>query len=279
VAQAERYESEGNALDTVIICDIVIGLMRLMMPLFRKNTDPSVFTSSYRKSLKREIDFVLEERSQSRCRELAMNHPVCKHVIKIARTYPQYTTGKVLTIRGLAEELGCSAMPVRESVRRLVALGALEMQSTRRISVARMTNERFQEILAARTLLEPEISARALPKVNRTLIRTMQRIDYELSEAIEKGDPDMYSQKNWEFHFTLYRAAECPILMRLIESVWLQFGPFMRMVIGRLGTTYQVDQHQKAVEALKKKDEAALREAIRLDIRDGMERIALDLQK
>lgn len=190
-----------------------------------------------------------------------------------------FEPGKVLTIRGLAEELGCSAMPVRESVRRLVALGALEMQSTRRISVARMTDERFREILAARTLLEPEISARALPKVDRTLVRTMQTIDNELSEAIEKGDPDMYSQKNWEFHFTLYRAAECPILMRLIESVWLQFGPFMRMVIGRLGTSYQVDQHQKAVEALKKKDEAALREAIRLDIKDGMERIALDLQK
>ena len=190
-----------------------------------------------------------------------------------------FEPGKVLTIRGLAQELGCSAMPVRESVRRLVALGALEMQSTRRISVASMTEPRFQEILSARVLLEPEISARALPATNKKLIQQLERIDQELDDAINKGDPEMYSQKNWEFHFTIYRASECPILLRLIESVWLQFGPFMRMVTGRLGTTYQVDQHVKAIEAMKNNDEVALREAIRLDIQDGMERIALDFKE
>ena len=190
-----------------------------------------------------------------------------------------FEPGKVLTIRGLAQEFGCSAMPVRESVRRLVALGALEMQSTRRISVASMTEPRFQEILSARVLLEPEISARALPAVNKKLIQQLERIDQELDDAINKGDPEMYSQKNWEFHFTIYRASECPILLRLIESVWLQFGPFMRMVTGRLGTTYQVDQHVKAIEAMKNNDEVALREAIRLDIQDGMERIALDFKE
>lgn len=190
-----------------------------------------------------------------------------------------FEPGKVLTLRGLAQEMGCSAMPVRESVRRLVALGALEMRSTRRISVARMTEDRLQEILTARTMLEPEISARALPKADKALIRELERIDAELEGAIEKGDPDMYCQKNFEFHFTLYRASECQILLRLIESVWLQFGPFMRMVIGRLGTSYLVDQHHNAIKALKNKDEAALREAIRLDIQDGMDRIAQDRQE
>ena len=184
--------------------------------------------------------------------------------------------GKVLTIRGLAEQLGCSPMPVREAVRRLVALGALEMRNTRRISVAPMTPDRFQEIWSARVMLEPEIAARALPHANDALIEELDRIDTELEEAIERGDPDAYSLKNWEFHFTLYRASQCPIILRLVESVWLQFGPFQRMVTGRLGTSYLVDQHERAVDALKNKDEAALREAIRLDIHDGMERIGKD---
>ncbi|MDH5737242.1 MAG: GntR family transcriptional regulator [Gammaproteobacteria bacterium] len=189
-----------------------------------------------------------------------------------------FEPGKALSIRGLAKDLGCSPMPIRESIRRLVALGALEMQSTRRISVARMTGKRFDEILTARTLLEPEIAARALPKCSKKLIRKLEQIDKELDQAIKKGSTDEYTEKNWAFHFTLYEVAECPILFRLIESVWLQFGPFMRMVTGRLGTTYQVDQHVKALAALKDKDEAALREAIRLDIYDGMQRIAQDLE-
>jgi DNA-binding GntR family transcriptional regulator len=185
--------------------------------------------------------------------------------------------GKVLTIRGLAEQLGCSPMPVREAVRRLVALGALEMQSTRRISVAPMTKERFEEIWSARVLLEPEIAARAIPHSSKLLIKELERIDNELSKVMDNGNPDAYCLKNWEFHFTLYRASGCPILLRLIESVWLQFGPFQRMVTGRLGTSYLVDQHQAAVKALKDKDEPALREAIRLDIHDGMERIGSDV--
>ena len=191
----------------------------------------------------------------------------------------RFEPGKTLTLRGMAEQLGYSPMPVRESVRRLVALGALEMRNTRRISVAPMTRERFEEIWSARVLLEPEIAARAMVHCDKALIREMQRIDDELAEAIDRGDPDKYSLKNWEFHFTLYRASACPIILRLIESVWLQFGPFMRLVTGRLGTSYLVDQHKMAIEALKKKDEAALREAIRLDIRDGMERIGSDLLK
>jgi len=190
----------------------------------------------------------------------------------------RFEPGKVLTIRGLAEQLGCSPMPVREAVRRLVALGALEMRSTRRISVAPITEEKFNEIWSARTMLEPEIAARAMVNVDKALIRDLERIDNEIAEAMEKGDPDSYTLKNWEFHFTLYRAANCPIFLRLIESVWLQFGPFMRMVTGRLGTSLLVDQHEMAVEALKKKDEAALREAIRLDIQDGMQRIGSDFK-
>lgn len=188
-----------------------------------------------------------------------------------------FEPGKTLTIRGLAEELGVSAMPVREAIRRLVALGALEMRSTRRVGVAKMTEERYREIVATRTLLEPEIAARALKNCNDELIEKLVKIDGEIASAMGKGDPDVYSLKNREFHFTLYEAADCPIMLRLIESIWLQFGPFMRIVLGRLGTSLIEDQHISAVTALKNKDEQALREAIRLDIYDGMDRIGLEL--
>ena len=187
--------------------------------------------------------------------------------------------GRALTIRGLADQLGCSPMPVREAVRRLVALGALEMRSTRRIMVATMTEDRLEEIWAARNMLEPEISARALAHCNPALIEEMKRIDERLADTLEQGEPEKYSKTNFDFHFTLYRAGQAPILLRLIESIWLQFGPFQRMVTGRLGTSYLVDQHQMAIEALEKRDETALREAIRLDIQDGMERMTEGFQK
>jgi hypothetical protein len=86
------------SLDTVIICDIIVGAIRLALPLFRKNTDVGVFTSSYRKSLKREVDFVLEARTQDEWRRRIEKHPLYGQVFKIARTYTDYTTTKLLTM-------------------------------------------------------------------------------------------------------------------------------------------------------------------------------------
>lgn len=189
----------------------------------------------------------------------------------------QLEPGKAITIRGLAKELGVSPMPIRETIRRLIALGALEMTSTRRVIVARMTEERFHEILAIRTLLEPEISVRALTFIEKPTLKKLILIDAEIEHALKIGDADAYCIKNCEFHFTIYKAANSPIMLRLIESVWLQFGPFMRVIIGRLGTSYLVDQHAVAMTAIKERNESVLREAILSDIHDGMDRIAEEL--
>ena len=59
-----------------------------------------------------------------------------------------------------------------------------------------------------------------------------------------------------------------------MESVWLQIGPFMRIVLGRIGTASIVDQHKKAIDALRAGDERRLEEAMRLDILEGMTNIA-----
>jgi hypothetical protein len=86
------------SLDTVIICDIIVGAIKLALPLLRKNTDVGVFTSSYRKSLKREVDFVLEARTQDDWRRRIEKHPLYHQVYKIAKTYTDYTTTKLLTM-------------------------------------------------------------------------------------------------------------------------------------------------------------------------------------
>ncbi len=91
-----------------------------------------------------------------------------------------------------------------------------------------------------------------------------------LDEAIGAGDVIAYMESNFAFHFTLYRANGRATLNALIEALWLQFGPFMRVVYGRYGTANLVDQHQIALAAIAAGDEAALRAAIASDIADGM---------
>jgi DNA-binding GntR family transcriptional regulator len=184
-------------------------------------------------------------------------------------------TGKImpgvgLSTRGLAQEMGVSQMPVRDALSRLAAEGAVQIRSKRKIEVTAMTAERFADLLGCRLLLEPQAAADALPHIGPGLLKRLREIDARIDAAMERGDVIRYMEYNFQFHFTLYRANKRPTLNRLIETLWLQFGPFMRVVYGRFGTANLIDHQRVAVDAIQSGDAEALRRAIASDISDGM---------
>lgn len=181
-----------------------------------------------------------------------------------------FMPGRSVTLRGLAEELGVSAMPVRDAVRRLTAERALLVKDNRRVCVPEMTLQRFEQIIFARHALEPEIAARALPNMTKQTIRDAEAIDATLDRAMARGEVENYMRANYRFHFSIYALAQADTLMPMVDSIWLQFGPFMRMAYGRLGTSKLEDFHRAAIAAMKRNDAAGLRAAIRADIGQGM---------
>ena len=185
--------------------------------------------------------------------------------------------GRAVTLRGLAASLGTSPMPVREAIRSLAAENALEIQSNGRVIVPTMTASRFEDLVCARVLLEPEAASRAMPRIDKDALKKIVEVDDALDLCLETGDVDAYMQLNHDFHFAIYRAADAPVLLPLIESLWLQFGPFMRTVYGRVGTIQLADRHKEAISAIRRSDETALRDAVKADIMDGMRIIGLSL--
>lgn len=181
-----------------------------------------------------------------------------------------FRPGSAITLRGLADTLGTSPMPIREAVRRLIAERALVMQDNRRVVVPPMSPAKFDQIVFARLALEPELAVRAASNMTRTAISTIARLDADVDRSMSDGDVEGYMRGNYNFHFALYERAGADMLVGLVESIWLQFGPFMRMVYGRLGTSTLEDQHQVAIAALRKGDTRALRAAIAADIGQGM---------
>ena len=139
-----------------------------------------------------------------------------------------------LSTRGLAGELGVSQTPVRDALSRLSAEGAVSIRSKRRVRVPEMTSERFDDLLRCRLLLEPEAAALALPHLTAANVQRLREIDATLEAAVKSGDAATYMQSNYDFHFTLYRAQPQKTLTQLIETLWLQFGPYMRVLYGRV---------------------------------------------
>jgi DNA-binding GntR family transcriptional regulator len=182
--------------------------------------------------------------------------------------------GVGISTRGLAQQLGVSQMPVRDALSRLAAEGAVEIRSKRKIMVPMMTAERLEEVMHCRLLLEPEAAALALPAIDARLARQLRAADAAIDAALESGDVNAYMENNYAFHFLIYRARGEGVLTRMIETLWMRFGPLMRVVYGRVGTARLVDQHQQALDAIARGDVEGLRAAIAADIADGQGLIA-----
>jgi DNA-binding GntR family transcriptional regulator len=178
--------------------------------------------------------------------------------------------GIALTIRGLAQLLEVSPMPVREALHRLACEGAVEVKNNRRVIVPAMTAEKFRELSDLRILLETHAAEGALPYINEADIVALEQIDARIDEAIDSNDVDHISLRNQAFHRYLYQANPFQISVPLIESLWLQLGPFSRIAISKLEKAYLVDRHIEALEALRQRNLFRLRRAIESDIRDGI---------
>lgn len=182
--------------------------------------------------------------------------------------------GQALTLRGIAKEYGVSMTPAREAARRLSAEGALTMSTSGRISTPELSNERIEELAALRALIEVELASRALPRAHMALIERLQTINGTISEAVAHRDAVSFIRTNLEFHRALYLRAQAPAMLAMAETVWLQMGPTMRTLYGRLRKTKSPQYHRLIIAALRAGDEPGLRLAVRSDVTQGLRMLA-----
>jgi len=182
--------------------------------------------------------------------------------------------GQSMTLRGVGKEFGVSMTPAREAIRRLVAEGALTMSLSGRVSTPELSSERLEELAAIRALLEVELASRALPRAHLALIDRLQSINGVIAEHVAKQDAAAYIRTNLEFHRTLYLRAQAPAMLALAETVWLQIGPTMRALYGRMKRNEPPHHHRLIIAALKAGDEPSLRLAVRSDVTHGLRHLA-----
>lgn len=178
--------------------------------------------------------------------------------------------GRAITIRGLAAATGLSPTPIREALRRLSSEGALQVLENRRIIVPEMTESRFDELVSTRTQLETHAALRALPHISERIIDKMQEIDANIDIAYKDKQIIDGIILNQQFHLTLFNSNPEKIIIPMIESIWLQLGPFIRVAATHIERFYTVDRHSEILDALRKRDPNALRKSMELDIRDGV---------
>jgi DNA-binding GntR family transcriptional regulator len=179
-----------------------------------------------------------------------------------------FEPGQKLKIAELANAFGTSAMPVREALNRLTAERALETMANRTVRVPALSKDSLQELREARFAIEGLAVARAAANMTEATLATLRRLIDAQCETDAVHVSEASAEQNRAFHFTIYRQAGSAVLLPIIESLWLQFGPYLREASERFdgregrGTNF----HVEVVDALARGDAPAARAALEADI-------------
>ena len=181
--------------------------------------------------------------------------------------------GQPVTIQGLIRDLDAGMTPVREAIRRLTAEGALLPQGNRRVAVPQLTPALLDQLAFVRLTVEPKLAELAGRHLTPDLIDRLELIDDAVDRTIRAGAVSGYLEANHVFHFALYEASQAPILVDIARSLWLRFGPSLRVVCARYGASALPDRHEEALAAMRAGDTVALARAIENDIQQGIDQI------
>lgn len=196
------------------------------------------------------------------------------HRIKLGLMAGEYEPGQKLTLAKLAAQLGVSATPVREALRRLAAERALLAHPNSSTVVPRPSRAAVLEIRAIRGRLEGYAAQLAAARIDAARLEELARIQQALAAARKRGDRHGIMHLNEEFHFSVYKAAGISVLTDLISTLWLHSAPTLMVLfkpehISRYPLAAQNRNNLALVRALRRRDGERAARAVEAEIALG----------
>ncbi len=194
--------------------------------------------------------------------------------LKTALMSGAFAPGQKITTRNIAAALGISPTPAREAIGRLVAERALDFDGNRSALVPKLDKGRVAEIYEIRIALEGMAAEAAAGNIDAAGIQRLAQCQLTLVAARERRDFKTVLSTNEEFHFTIYRASGRPMLVHMIETLWLRMGPVLNLLYPEFTFDRKtVRHHEDAIRALRAGDGKALRDAMTADLSEGADHL------
>jgi DNA-binding GntR family transcriptional regulator len=175
----------------------------------------------------------------------------------------KYKPGDKLVESALARELNVSQTSIREALRSLIAMGFLESEPFKGITVRSLSRQDMWEVYTVRAALESLAATLAAERITDSEISELEKICEEMIEAGREGDIPKRTRLNIKFHQAVIQASGNKLIMKLFEN--LQFGSWSIMT-GNLTTMDPVEmasRHQKLIDAIKSRDPERVGHAMR----------------
>jgi DNA-binding GntR family transcriptional regulator len=189
--------------------------------------------------------------------------------LKNALMHGRLKPGERLRLRPMSARFGISATPMREALLRLVSEKTLALDARGTVVVPTLSLEELVEIRSIRVDLEGSAAAAAAEHATKDEIDALERIHAEISECHRLQHFERAIVLNTEFHLGLCRSGRLPITYDIVEGLWMRCGPILSHLYDGGLPDWEPHPHKRIITALKARDAAAARDAIKEDIVRG----------
>jgi DNA-binding GntR family transcriptional regulator len=194
-------------------------------------------------------------------------------------TEGELPAGARLNERMLCEQLGVSRTPLREAFKVLSAERLIELQPNRGAVVTVLSEVdvvHLFELMAELEGLSGELAAARRTDAELDEIRALH---FEMLAAHARRDLSAYYRLNREVHALINRCARNPVLTETYESVNLRIQNLrFRSNFNRDKWDAAVAEHGEIVEALARRDAAALRRLLERHLRSKLDAVLEELR-
>ena len=157
--------------------------------------------------------------------------------------------GSNLRQDALAAELGISRIPLREAFRELEAEGLVTLLPRRGAVVSALSLDEIGELFDLRRLIEPDLLARAVPRLTAGDLAEAERILDRYEQALVRHDVHAWGEMNTRFHLALYAAAGRRRSLAIVQGLLANADRYTRLqLVLTAGTERARSEHRRLLE-------------------------------
>jgi DNA-binding GntR family transcriptional regulator len=191
----------------------------------------------------------------------------------------RYASGARLDQQALADELGVSIIPVRESLRQLEAEGLVSIYPRRGVYVTELSVDELKEVYEIRGVLEELAAQLAIPSLASPALERLKGTIEHMERATAEGDYAQLLELNRIFHFVIYEASGRPLLAQMISGLWDRSSLYRRLYVYLPERAPQaLAEHKRIYAACQAGDPVTVGRAVRENIQQTVEGILHKLQ-
>jgi DNA-binding GntR family transcriptional regulator len=134
--------------------------------------------------------------------------------------------GQRIVVNRFAQQIGTSAIPVREALLRLEAEGLVTITPHIGAVVTHITGPMIEMTLEALAVMEGFATRLAAADAS-SILTDLRRHNDAMAQAIAEADWERFSRENREFHFTIYAVVANTVLIKTIKDLWSQLDSYL----------------------------------------------------